>query len=105
MNVLHLTNQLCFPFYSISKEITKRFRLLLEPLHLPYPQYLVMLVLWEQDQIPMKAIRTRLQLDSRTLTPLINKLITLGYIEDLYIWRGVRRNVLGIFLLIYTFDS
>jgi DNA-binding MarR family transcriptional regulator len=81
MNALHLSNQLCFPFYSISKEITKRYRLLLEPLHLTYPQYLVMLVMWEQDQIPMKAIGTRLKLDSGTLTPLINKLITLGYIE------------------------
>ena len=81
MNALHLSNQLCFPFYSISKEITKRYRLLLEPLQLTYPHYLVMLILWEQDQIPMKAIGTRLQLDSGTLTPLINKLITLGYIE------------------------
>ena len=81
MNALNLSNQLCFPFYSISKEITKRYRPLLEPLHLTYPQYLVMLVLWEQDRIAMKEIGDRLKLDSGTLTPLINKLIALGYIE------------------------
>ena len=81
MNALHLSNQLCFPFYSISKEITKRYRPLLEPLHLTYPQYLVMLVLWKQDRIAMKEIGARLKLDSGTLTPLINKLIAVGYIE------------------------
>lgn len=81
METLHLTNQLCFPFYAISKEITKRYRPLLEPLHLTYPQYLVMLVLWEKDQLALKEIGARLHLDSGTLTPLINKLISTGYIE------------------------
>ena len=47
-NPLLLEEQLCFPFYVISREITKRYRPLLEPLGLTYPQYLVMLVLWEQ---------------------------------------------------------
>lgn len=81
MNPLHLSNQLCFPFYAISKEISKRYRTILAPYHLTYPQYLVMLVLWEQDGIPLKAIGERLQLDSGTLTPLLNKLIQSGYIE------------------------
>lgn len=81
MNPLHLSNQLCFPFYAISKEISKRYRTILAPYHLTYPQYLVMLVLWEQDGIPLKAIGGRLQLDSGTLTPLLNKLIQSGYIE------------------------
>lgn len=81
MDTLHLSNQLCFPFYAISKEITKRYRPLLEPLNLTYPQYLVMLVLWEKDQLALKEIGARLHLDSGTLTPLINKLISSGYIE------------------------
>lgn len=81
MDSLHLSNQLCFPFYAISKEITKRYRPLLDPLHLTYPQYLVMLVLWEKDQLALKEIGARLHLDSGTLTPLINKLISTGYIE------------------------
>lgn len=81
MNPLHLSNQLCFPFYAISKEISKRYRPILEPLSLTYPQYLVMLVLWEQDHVTLKAIGQRLQLDSGTLTPVANKLIATGYIE------------------------
>ena len=81
MEALHLSNQLCFPFYAVSKEITKRYRPLLEPLHLTYPQYLVMLVLWETDQVSLKTIGKRLHLDSGTLTPLVNKLISQGYLE------------------------
>ena len=81
MQALHLSNQLCFPFYAVSKEITKRYRPLLEPLQLTYPQYLVMLVLWETDQLSLKKIGERLHLDSGTLTPLVNKLISQGYIE------------------------
>ncbi|TFE01538.1 MarR family transcriptional regulator [Jeotgalibacillus salarius] len=81
MNPLHLSSQLCFPFYAISKEIIKRYRPLLAPLNLTYPQYLVMLVLWEKDFVTLKSIGERLQLDSGTLTPLVNKLISTGYIE------------------------
>ena len=73
-NPLSLDEQLCFPFYSISREITKRYRPLLEPLGLTYPQYLVMLVLWEEDQQSLKAVGERLHLDSGTLTPLLKKL-------------------------------
>lgn len=81
MNPLQLSNQLCFPFYAISKEIIKRYRPFLAPLNLTYPQYLVMLVLWEKDVVTLKSIGERLQLDSGTLTPLVNKLIQTGYIE------------------------
>ncbi|KIL42779.1 MarR family transcriptional regulator [Jeotgalibacillus alimentarius] len=81
MNPLHLSNQLCFPFYAISKEIIKRYRPFLAPLNLTYPQYLVMLVLWEEDFVTLKSIGGRLQLDSGTLTPLVKKLIQSGYIE------------------------
>ncbi|WP_227395000.1 MarR family winged helix-turn-helix transcriptional regulator [Jeotgalibacillus aurantiacus] len=81
MNPLHLSNQLCFPFYSISKEIIKRYQPYLAPLNLTYPQYLVMLVLWEADHVPLSKIGKRLQLDSGTLTPVVKKLIVNGYVE------------------------
>ena len=80
-NPLLLEEQLCFPFYAISREITKRYRPLLEPLGLTYPQYLVMLVLWEQDQQSLKAVGERLHLDSGTLTPLLKKLEASGLVE------------------------
>jgi DNA-binding MarR family transcriptional regulator len=73
MNPLHLS-KLGFLFYAISKEMSKRYQSILAPFHLTYPQYLVMIVLWEQDGIPLKEIGERLQLDSGTLTPLLNKL-------------------------------
>ncbi|MER2123676.1 MAG: MarR family transcriptional regulator [Exiguobacterium indicum] len=74
MNPLALDEQLCFPFYAISREITRRYRPLLEPLGLTYPQYLVMLVVWEEEGQSLKAIGERLHLDSGTLTPLLKKL-------------------------------
>ncbi|WP_410503215.1 MarR family transcriptional regulator [Exiguobacterium acetylicum] len=76
MNPLALDEQLCFPFYAISREITRRYRPLLEPLGLTYPQYLVMLVVWEEEGQSLKAIGERLHLDSGTLTPLLKKLET-----------------------------
>ncbi|UKS57571.1 MarR family winged helix-turn-helix transcriptional regulator [Exiguobacterium acetylicum] len=74
MNPLALDEQLCFPFYAISREITRRYRPLLEPLGLTYPQYLVMLVVWEEEGQSLKEIGERLHLDSGTLTPLLKKL-------------------------------
>lgn len=71
---LKLENQLCFPLYSLSKLITSRYRPYLEPLDLTYPQYLVMLVLWEHGQMSVGAIGEKLGLDSGTLTPLLKRL-------------------------------
>ena len=71
---LKLANQLCFPLYSLSKAITNRYRPLLQPLGLTYPQYLVMLVLWEDHPLSVNEIGARLQLDSGTLTPLLKRL-------------------------------
>ncbi|MCY1691160.1 hypothetical protein OVA29_11100 [Exiguobacterium sp. SL14] len=68
MNPLALDEQLCFPFYAISREITRRYRPLLEPLGLTYPQYLVMLVVWEEEGQSLKAIGERLHLDSNVDT-------------------------------------
>ena len=66
---LLLDNQLCFALYSTSLAMTKLYKPLLEALGLTYPQYLVMLVLWEQDDVSVSDLGERLFLDSGTLTP------------------------------------
>ena len=71
---LLLDQQLCFALYAASRSVTSLYRPLLEPLGLTYPQYLVMLVLWEQDGLTVRELGQRLQLDSGTLTPLLKRL-------------------------------
>lgn len=78
---LALDHQLCFALYSSSLAMTKLYKPLLEPLGLTYPQYLVMLVLWEQDGLAVSQVGERLFLDSGTLTPLLKRLQTAGLIE------------------------
>jgi DNA-binding MarR family transcriptional regulator len=72
--VLHLDNQLCFALYTASRAMTAAYAPLLEELGLTYPQYLVMLVLWQHDGERVSQIGERLALDSATLTPLIKRL-------------------------------
>lgn len=79
--LLQLDKQLCFALYSASHAMGRVYRPLLAPLALTYPQYLVMLVLWQADAQRVKAIGERLQLDSGTLTPLLKRLEALGYVE------------------------
>lgn len=71
---LQLDNQLCFALYSANLAMHKLYRGLLERLDLTYPQYLVMLVLWEGDGLTVSEIGQRLNLDSATLTPLLKRL-------------------------------
>lgn len=71
---LKLDHQLCFALYSASLAMTKFYKPLLDPLGLTYPQYLVMLVLWEGDGITVSRLGERLALDSGTLTPLLKRL-------------------------------
>ena len=79
--VLKLSNQICFPLYASGKEIVRRYQPYLEKLDLTYPQYIVLMVLWEKDHLSVKEIGAKLYLDSGTLTPLINKLITKGFVQ------------------------
>lgn len=72
--MLQLDNQLCFAVYSASLAMTRLYKPLLEELGLTYPQYLVMLALWEQDGPTVSALGERLSLDSGTLTPLLKRL-------------------------------
>jgi len=73
-DVLPLDRQLCFSVYAAAHAFTAAYKPLLEPLGLTYPQYLVMLVLWEEDGLDVKRIATRLRLDSGTVTPLLKRL-------------------------------
>lgn len=80
---LALDHQLCFALYSASLAMTKAYKPLLAPLGLTYPQYLVMLVLWEADGLGVSQVGERLALDSGTLTPLLKRLQALGLVQRL----------------------
>jgi DNA-binding MarR family transcriptional regulator len=75
-----LDEQICFALYSASRALTTRYRELLAPLGLTYPQYLVLLVLWETDDISVSRLGERLDLDSGTLSPLLRRLESMGLI-------------------------
>jgi len=77
---LLLDNQLCFLVYRLHRGITDLYRPVLQSLGLTYPQYLVMLVLWEEDGLSVHRIGERLSLDSGTLSPLLKRLETAGLI-------------------------
>ena len=78
---LLLGNQICFAIYSTAHAFNRVYKPLLDRLGLTYPQYLVMLVLWERDGVPVKDIGERLFLDSGTLTPLLKRLETAQLIK------------------------
>ena len=80
---LALDSQLCFALYAASMAMTKRYKPLLAPLGLTYPQYIVLLVLWEGDGITVSQLGERLQLDSGTLTPLLKRLESAGHLQRL----------------------
>ena len=75
-----LDDQLCFALYAATHAITRAYRPLLNELGITYPQYLVLLVLWEEDTVPVGEIARRLQLDAAALTPLVKRLETLGLV-------------------------
>jgi MarR family transcriptional regulator, organic hydroperoxide resistance regulator len=79
--LLRLDNQICFAVYSAAHAFNRVYKPLLDRLGLTYPQYLVMLVLWERDHVPVKEIGERLYLDSGTLTPLLKRLEQAGLIK------------------------
>lgn len=81
---LKLENQLCFLIYSTNLALNQLYRKLLAPLGITYPQYLVMLVLWEQDEVTVSEIGAKLFLESSTLTPILKKL------EALHLLRRTR---------------
>ena len=78
---LKLENQLCFKIYSLSKSIIRVYVPLLKEIDLTYPQYLTMMVLWEHRNISFKDISYLLKMKTGTLTPILNKLESNGYLE------------------------
>lgn len=80
MTAPRLDDQLCFALYSASRAVTAAYRPLLAELDLTYPQYLVMLVLWEEGRANVGRLCERLHLDSGTLSPLLKRLESIGYI-------------------------
>lgn len=78
---LKLENQLCFPLYAASKEVIKQYKPLLDELDLTYTQYITMMVLWEEKSMNVKSLGEYLFLDSGTMTPVLKKLESKGYIE------------------------
>jgi DNA-binding MarR family transcriptional regulator len=78
---LLLENQLCFRLYASAKEVVRRYGPLLDELDLTYTQYLVMMVLWEHDELTVSELGEDLLLDSGTLTPLLKKLEAKGYVS------------------------
>ena len=75
-----LDEQICFALYSASRAITAKYRNLLDPLGLTYPQYLVLLVLWETGPISVTRLGDRLRLDSGTLSPLLRRMESAGFL-------------------------
>jgi DNA-binding MarR family transcriptional regulator len=80
-DLLKLDNQLCFAIYACSRSLTRLYRPLLSQLGITYPQYLVLMVLWEKDQQSVNQLGERLFLDSGTLTPLLKRLEKSGLVE------------------------
>ncbi len=71
---LKLENQICFPIYSTSRLITKAYKPFLEEMGLTYPQYLVLMVLWENDGLSVNSISEKLMLNTNTLSPLLKRM-------------------------------
>ena len=78
---MKLKHQLCFPLYAAARNVTNLYAPLLKPLGLTYTQYLVFLVLWEQDGITVGELGEKLMLDNGTLSPLLKKLQQAGWID------------------------
>jgi DNA-binding MarR family transcriptional regulator len=81
LNPLKLENQLCFPLYASAKEVVGKYKPYLDKIGLTYTQYIAMMVLWESKTISVKELGKRLYLDSGTLTPLLKRLESKGFIR------------------------
>jgi len=79
--ILKLDNQLCFPLYASSRLVTRMYQPLLEKLDITYPQYLILLVLWEKDEVTIKEIGRKLLLETNTLTPLLKRMESKGFLQ------------------------
>ena len=95
-DALKIENQLCFPLYACSREVIKQYKPYLDKMDLTYTQYVVMLALWEEKEMTVKALGDRLYLDSGTLTPLLKKLESKGYITRTRSRKDERNLLVGV---------
>ena len=79
-DILQLEHQLCFALYSTSRAITKQYAILLKEMGVTYPQYLTLLVLWQQDNILVQELAAKLEVDGATATPLVKRMEKLGLV-------------------------
>lgn len=96
LSVLHLDQQLCFALYTASRLLIQNYGPLLKDLDITYPQYLVLLVLWKDDNLSVKEIGHQLKLDSGTLSPLLKKLQSKGLIKKVRQGDDERVVVIGL---------
>jgi MarR family transcriptional regulator, organic hydroperoxide resistance regulator len=94
--LLKLDNQLCFPAYAASRLIIREYQSYLNKLGLTYPQYLVLLILWEKDNVPIKNITSRLLLNTNTVTPLLKRMEKQGFIKRKRTVRDERKVLLRL---------
>lgn len=80
-NFLSLNKQLCFAIYETASEFNKLYTRILQPFHLTYPQYLVLLALWEKDEVTLKELGEKLNLGTGTLTPMITRMEVNGWVR------------------------
>ncbi len=81
LDPLRLENQLCFPLYACSRKVVNMYTPYFQPLGITYTQYIVFLVLWENDGVSVRELGQRLYLDSGTLTPLLKKMEEAGFVK------------------------
>lgn len=89
-----LTEQLCYTLYSTSRAITQAYKPLLKPLNLTYPQYVVMMALWDKEAVKISTVAEITGITNATLSPLLKRLEANGYIERQYIKSDERQKIL-----------
>ncbi|WP_076572464.1 MarR family winged helix-turn-helix transcriptional regulator [Salimicrobium salexigens] len=93
---MKLENQICFSLYATTREMTKLYRPLLADLDITYPQYLVLLALWDSSPLSVKELGERLYLDSGTLTPMLKRMEKVGLIERYRSREDERKVLIGL---------
>ncbi len=93
---LKLENQLCFPVYAASRLITREYQPYLDKLGITYPQYLVLMILWEKDNVPVTEIAGKLILNTNTITPLLKRMEQMGLIGRQRSQDDERRVMVGL---------
>ena len=93
---LQLDNQICFRLYSAARLVTQAYTPMLKTLGITYPQYLVLMVLWEKDSQPVNDIAQRLMLETNTVTPLLQRMEKLGLLSRKKCERDKRQHIVRL---------